>query len=180
MKRKNWLDVDMEGMRKVLERRGKQLAVYELVQNGWDEDVTKVNVALTRPENGRSELVVSDDSPEGFRDLTDSYTMFAESYKKADPQKRGAFNIGEKYVLSLCDEATITTTTGRVIFDENGRRRTGKVKRERGSEFRPLAASLDGWVGYGEEHLVRAARREVWFAGQGQSGTLALAKRVRE
>jgi hypothetical protein len=74
MKRKDWLDVDMEGMRKVLERRGKQLAIYELVQNGWDENVTKVEVTLARPENGRSELVVDDDSPEGFRDLTDSYT----------------------------------------------------------------------------------------------------------
>jgi hypothetical protein len=75
-------------------------------------------------------------SVEGFRDLTDSYTMFAESYKKADPEKRGAFNLGEKYVLALCDEARITTTTGRVTFDDNGRRRTGNVKRERGSEFR--------------------------------------------
>src|SRR3984957_15096987 len=101
MKRKNWLDVDMEGMRKVLERRGKQLAIYELVQNGWDEDVTKVEVTLTRPQNGSSELAVSDDSPEGFRDLTDAYTMFAESYKKTDPEKRGAFNVGEKYVLAL-------------------------------------------------------------------------------
>jgi hypothetical protein len=146
MKRKNWLDVDMEGLRKVLERRGKQLAIYELVQNGWDEDVTKVEITLARPENGRSELVVSDDSPEGFRDLTDSYTIFAESYKKANPEKRGAFNVGEKYVLALCDEATITTTTGRVTFDENGRRRTGTVKRERGSEFRgSMRLKLSEW-----------------------------------
>lgn len=134
--RRDWVDVDMDGLRKVLERRGKELALYELVQNAWDENVTKVEVTLTRPVNGRSELVVTDDSPEGFRDLTDSYTMFAESYKKADPEKRGAFNLGEKYVLALCDEAAITTTTGRVTFDGNGRRRTGSVNRERGSEFR--------------------------------------------
>lgn len=133
--RRDWVDVDMDGLKKILERRGKELAVYELVQNAWDENVTKVEVTLTRPVNGRSELVVTDDSPEGFRDLTDSYTMFAESYKKADPQKRGAFNLGEKYVLALCDEAAITTTTGRVSFDENGRHRSGK-KLERGSEFR--------------------------------------------
>jgi hypothetical protein len=133
--RRDWVDVDMDGLRKILERRGKELAVYELVQNAWDENVNKVEVTLTRPVNGRSELVVTDDSPEGFRDLTDSYTMFAESYKKADPDKRGAFNLGEKFVLALCDEAMITTTTGRVTFDENGRRRSGNVKRERGSEF---------------------------------------------
>ena len=28
---------------------------------------------------------VRDDPPNGFRDLTDSYTMYAESYKKANP-----------------------------------------------------------------------------------------------
>jgi hypothetical protein len=155
MRRKNWLDVDMEGMRKVLERRGKQLAIYELVQNGWDEDVTKVEVALTRPENGSLELVVSDDSQEGFRDLTDAYTMFAESPKKPDPQKRGAFNVGEKYVLALCHEASITTTTGRVTFDDSGRHRTGNVKRERGSEFRGLLRlKIEEW-----EAMCKAAMR---------------------
>ncbi|MGA3104748.1 MAG: hypothetical protein ABSD53_09725 [Terriglobales bacterium] len=167
MKRKNWLDVDMEGMRKVLERRGKQLAIYELVQNGWDENVTKVEVTLARPENGRSELVVSDDSPEGFRDLTDSYTMFAESYKKADPQKRGAFNIGEKYVLALCDEATITTTTGRVAFDENGRRRTGNVKRERGSEFRGfMRLKLSEWETMSESAMMLIPPVPTFFNGE--------------
>ena len=134
-KRKNWVTVDMDGLKKVLERRGKAFAIFELVQNAWDENVTKVEVTLTRPESGRSELTVADDSPEGFRDLTDSYTMFAESYKKADPEKRGAFNLGEKYVLALCETATITTTTGRVTFAEQGRRYTGKVTRKRGSEF---------------------------------------------
>jgi hypothetical protein len=101
-----------------------------------------VEVTLTRPMNGRSELVVTDDSPEGFRDLTDSYTMFAESYKKADPDKRGAFNLGEKFVLALCDEAMITTTTGRVTFDGSGRRRTGSVKQERGSD---VGVRIGGW-----------------------------------
>ncbi len=134
--KRDWIEVDIPGLRKVLERRGKQFVIYEMVQNAWDENVTKVEITFTRPERGESVLTVTDDSPEGFRDLTHSYRMFAESYKKSDPEKRGAFNLGEKYVLALCDEATITTTTGRVTFDENGRRRTGNVKRERGSEFR--------------------------------------------
>jgi hypothetical protein len=143
--RHDWVDVDMDGLRKILERRGKELAVYELVQNAWDENVTKVEVTLTRPERGKSVLTVTDDAPQGFRDLTDSYTMFAESYKKADPEKRGAFNLGEKYVLALCDEATITTTTGRVSFDGNGRHRSGK-KLERGSEFRgSMRLKIDEW-----------------------------------
>jgi len=40
--RRDWVDVDMDGLRKILERRGKELALYELVQNAWDENVTNV------------------------------------------------------------------------------------------------------------------------------------------
>jgi hypothetical protein len=46
--RRDWVDVDMDGLRKVLERSGKELALYELVQNAWDENVTKVEVTLRR------------------------------------------------------------------------------------------------------------------------------------
>jgi hypothetical protein len=146
MKRNEWFEVDILGLRKVLERRGKQFAIYELVQNAWDENVTKVEVSLTRPNGRRSVLTVTDDSQEGFRDLTESYRMFAESYKKSQPDKRGAFNLGEKYVLALCDEAFISTTTGRVTFDENGRHRTGNVKRERGTEFvGSLQLKIEEW-----------------------------------
>jgi hypothetical protein len=132
--RKNWIDVDLDGLRKLLDRRGKEFAIYELTQNAWDENITRVDIELTRPVHGWSELIVTDDSPEGFRDLTDSFTMYKESSKKASPQKRGAFNLGEKFVLALCDTAQITSTTGRVIFDDEGRMRS-RVKRAAGTEF---------------------------------------------
>ena len=134
--RKNWIDVDMDGLRKVLERRGKYLAIRELFQNSKDENVTRIDMKLTRPVNGQSTLTVTDDSPEGFRDLSDAYTMFGESYKKGDPTKSGAFNVGEKYVLALCTEAMISTTTGEVSFNGDGRTRTDKRKRMVGSEFK--------------------------------------------
>src|ERR1700730_6804451 len=109
-----WFEIDKEGLRKTLERRGKAFAVFELVQNAWDEDgTTEVSVTLTPPEHGKSVLTVTDDAPQGYRDLAESYTMFGESYKKADPEKRRRFDVGDKCVLALCDEASITTTTGR-------------------------------------------------------------------
>jgi len=142
---RNWIDVDLNGLRKLLERRGKEHAIYELVQNAWDENVTKVEVTLSRPVNGHSELVVMDDSPTGWYDLTHAYTMFAESSKKTDPGKRGCFNLGEKLVLALCDEAAITTTTGNVTFDKDGRH-SGRSKRETGSEFRGnLRLKIEEW-----------------------------------
>ena len=77
--RKGWVDVDLDGLRKVLERRGKEFAVFELVQNAWDEDITEVRVELSEPVSGWSELRVWDDSSDGFRNLSDAFTLDGES-----------------------------------------------------------------------------------------------------
>jgi hypothetical protein len=65
--------------------------------------------------------VVEDDAPEGFRDLRHAFTLFAESTKKANPEQRGRFNLGEKLVLAICDEVTVRTTKGGLRFDSKGR-----------------------------------------------------------
>ncbi len=130
-----WFSVDKEGLAKLLARKGKEFVVYELLQNAWDTDAKRVDVSLV-PINGRpmAALIVEDDDPEGFQDLTHAFTLFAESHKKGDPEKRGRFNIGEKLVLALCDIARIETTTGTVYFDKDGRHRS-LHKREHGSSF---------------------------------------------
>lgn len=141
--RRDWFDVDVDGLAKLLERRGKAFALFELVQNAYDEDCTRVLIDFKKIKHGLWGLVVTDDSPEGFSDLTHAFTMFAPSKKKADAEKRGMFNLGEKLVLALCSEATITTTTGQVIFEPGGRRQT-KVTRPSGSEFSGLLKISEG------------------------------------
>ncbi|MGA2849534.1 MAG: hypothetical protein ABSE46_11095 [Terracidiphilus sp.] len=134
-RRNNWIDVDMGGLRKLLARRGKEFAIYELVQNAWDEpNVTQVEVTLSRPLQGQSVLTVMDDAPEGFRDLSHAHTMYAESYKKSNPEQRGFLNLGEKLVLALCDSASIESTTGTVAFSSGGRTRSSK-RRAAGTQF---------------------------------------------
>jgi hypothetical protein len=146
MGRQNWLNVDMDGLRRLLERRGKQFALFELVANVWDESAAEVHASLTRPVQGVSELTVVDDSPEGFKDLTDAYTLFGDSYKKGYAEKRGRFNAGEKMVLALCDSATILTTTGMVTFSPAGREVTKRMRRKVGSEFKgQLRLKLHEW-----------------------------------
>src|SRR5260370_3127303 len=132
--RVGWLDVDLTGLRKLLARRGKEFMIYELVQNAWDENPTVVNISLPRPQHGMTRLVVTDDSPSGFKDLSHAFTLFAESYKKKNAGQRGAFNAGDKFVLALCEEANIVSTKGGIVFDSSGRRRTGK-RTAQGSEF---------------------------------------------
>jgi len=133
-----WFDVDKEGLAKILERRGgKAFIIYELLQNSWDEPgVTQVDATLIPvPNRPLARLVVMDDAPQGFSKLSDAFTLFAESKKKGDAQLRGRFNLGEKLVLACCEEATIDTTTGQVMFDANGQRTTNKRKIESGSIF---------------------------------------------
>src|SRR5882672_3291383 len=152
--RNTWITVDMDGLQRILARGGKEVLAYELVQNAWDERVSAVQVSLPRPQHGKTALTVSDDSPEGFRDLADAFTLFADSAKKANPEQRGAFNAGEKFVLAFCDQATIISTTGGIIFDHRGRRRT-RQRTERGSVFTAaLRLSISEW-----EHIGAAIRR---------------------
>jgi hypothetical protein len=140
MAKNEWFTVDKEGLAKLLERRGgKSFVVFELIQNGWDENSTRVDVILEPIENRAACLIkVTDDNPTGFSDLSHAFTLFAESKKKKDPEKRGRFNLGEKLVLACCEEAKIITTTGTVSFDKDGVRRMSslpKNKTENGSVF---------------------------------------------
>ena len=136
----SWLEVDIHGLRRTLERKGKAWAVFELVQNSWDTEATQVDVTLTRPKtiDGQSisTLICKDNDPDGYRNLDEAHTLFASSSKKADPTKRGRFNAGEKQVLAMCESAKVTSTTGQVIFSANGKRReTDEVKTEAGTIF---------------------------------------------
>lgn len=131
-----WFAVDKRGLGKLLERKGKQFILYELVQNAWDEMTKRVDITLKYLKAGSkiALLEVRDDNPSGFSNLSYAFTLFAESEKKANAEQRGRFNLGEKLVLALCEEATIMSTTGSVIFDKDGRHHSSK-KTATGSVF---------------------------------------------
>ena len=136
--KKQWFDVDKAGLGKQAEEHGKGRLIGELVQNALDEaGVTRIDISVELVA-GRplADLTVEDDSPEGFRDLADAYTLFAKSYKRDNPEQRGQFNFGEKLVLAVCEAASISTTKGTIIFDpDEGRIEKPRQKRERGSVF---------------------------------------------
>ena len=135
---KRWFEVDTNGLGKQAEEYSKGRLLAELIQNSLDEaGVTQIAVTLALvPGRPLADLMVEDDAPEGFRDLSHAYTLHAESYKRGNPEQRGRYNIGEKFVLAVCENATISTTTGTVVFDpEEGRIEQPRQKRERGSVF---------------------------------------------
>lgn len=137
----SWYDVDRGGLAKLLENRSRSFILYEVgCQNAWDEEgVTRVDIELEPvPGKAQARFTVSDDAPEGFQDLTHAWTLFAESYKKESPTKRGFMNLGEKLALALAVEAHIHTTTGGVRFNHDETRTTLRKKREAGSEVSML------------------------------------------
>lgn len=136
-----WFEVSKDGLAKLLERRGKSWILAELLQNAWDApEVTSVELELL-PIKGRplAELSILDNSPVGFTRLDHAFTIFGESEKKQDANLRGRFNLGEKLVLALCDQAVIETTTGTVSFTQgSGRQVFPRRRRDAGTRFRAI------------------------------------------
>lgn len=134
----NWFEVDRHGLAKLLDRAGRARVVMELVSNALDTDAKRIDVTLEPvPNLPYANLTVEDDDPNGFADLGHAFTLFAESTRKGDAEKRGRFNLGEKLALAICKSATIQTTTGAVVFNDDGRQvlRGRKHARDRGSSF---------------------------------------------
>lgn len=134
-----WFDAHKDGLRQIherlVERRGFGLIGAELYQNVRDTDATFCRFTIEKiPGKPRIMLKVEDDG-HGFHDLSHAWTLFAPSEKKHDPTKAGRFNLGEKVVLSFAHKASIATTTGTVIFDDEGRHEFPRRKTERGTIF---------------------------------------------
>jgi len=135
-KKHEWFVADPDGLRQILARKGKAFIIYELIQNAWDQNTTYVYVVLQKEKYKKTAiLIVEDDDPDGFMDLSHAYTLFGQSTKKHDPEKRGIFDIGEKLVIAFCEEAMIETTKGTIKFTKSNGRVQSRKKRPFGSRF---------------------------------------------
>lgn len=148
-----WFAIDRAGLGALLERKGKWFAILELLQNCWDEKgVTTVQVELVSLERGKARLWVTDNSDDGYADLTHAFTLFAPSTKLNEAEKRGRFNLGEKLVLALCDSAEIISTTGGFRFDDTGRH-TLRKRTTSGSTFKAVIRMTKAEVVEAIQHI---------------------------
>ncbi len=138
-KTQQWFSVDKQGLADLVAAKGKVFILHELLQNAWDCPAVREVEVIMVPVKGVPlvDLTVVDDDPDGFQDLAHAYTLFAPSEKKSDPGRRGRFNLGEKLVLSLCDSASISSTTGTVWFDRKGRHQS-RIQRAAGTSFKAV------------------------------------------
>ena len=122
-KARQWFSIDTDGFRSVAARRCKAFVLLELISNALDAPGTKcVDVKLQRVRStDLAEIVVEDDSPEGFLDMEHAYVLFKPSDKKGKAEARGRFAAGEKSAISLMERAVVNSTKGTVRFTERGR-----------------------------------------------------------
>ena len=122
-------------MQQIQNDKNKFFIIKELVSNSFDEDITVCNLWVNKTTQYQSYIDCIDNSKDGFRDLKDSYTMFAPSYKKSIVEKRGRFNVGEKFALAMFKYAHIKSTTGSVKFLDDGTRKRSSIRTIEGTEF---------------------------------------------
>ena len=173
MSKNNIFEVDIKGLRQLQEGKPKWFIPRELLQNAFDENITTCEIIL-RYKLGKAYITVTDDSPIGFRDLADAYTLFKDTYKRTDVKKRGRFNFGEKQVLCLSDFARIVTTTGGLEFDVlGGSRTTLRRKRDAGSEVhvvvRMTRDEFSECCDYAKDILVPQNVRTTLITDEGES-----------
>jgi len=132
--KKSIFEVDVAGFRELQEGKPKWMIVRELLANALDEEIT--NCLIKFSYGGRkATITVSDDSPEGFLDLADVFTLFKTTRKRSNPKVRGRFNLGEKQVICVADHFRVLSTKGGVEIDVlKGTRTMLRKKREAGSE----------------------------------------------
>ncbi len=135
MQKNNWFEIDKKGLQQVQSEKDKFFIIKELVSNSFDENITVCKFWVHKNTQHKSYISCLDNSKDGFRDLKDSYTMFAPSYKKGIVEKRGRFNVGEKFALAMFKYAHIKSTTGSVKFLDDGSRKRSSIRTVEGTEF---------------------------------------------
>tara|TARA_R110002012_G_scaffold64769_1_gene170235 strand:+ start:22649 stop:24115 length:1467 start_codon:yes stop_codon:yes gene_type:complete len=117
---KNWFNVSTQGLKVQCEEIGLKRLTAELIANSFDENsVSKIEVTIKK--FGEIFHIRVDDDGEGFKKISDAFTLFDDSGKRIDPTKRGRFNLGEKQWISLCKFAQIDSGKIRITFDDKGR-----------------------------------------------------------
>lgn len=126
--------VSDQGMRELQADREPWMLVKELIQNAWDESpcATQCEVTVTVGDYN-TQVVVTDDGP-GFAYLPDAWTLMGATPKRANPLKRGRFNMGDKEIIAAASKAIIETVGHTVAFlPMEGRRTVDPNNRTQGT-----------------------------------------------
>ena len=129
-------EVNTAGMRQLHADRQPEQLIKELVQNAFDEQTTRCTIRVDARDDGT--LVTVEDDGGGFNDITDAFTLMADTPKRMDPEKRGRFNLGDKEVISVSIWAQLQTVGWTVTFPPEGGRELRPNRRTQGTKVTAL------------------------------------------
>ena len=78
----NWFDVDKAGLAKLVASKPKAFIVFELLQNAWDQNVTRVDVTLEPVAGSRTAQITVVDDQVTFGDIpANSVVTSSDTFK---------------------------------------------------------------------------------------------------
>ena len=149
---KERFEVSTKGMRELQSGREPWQLAKELISNVWDETAKICEVHLTNITPRRAKFTVTDDGG-GFINLNDAWTLMGHTDKRADPNKRGRFNIGEKEILSVAIDATIKTSGKIIRFPKSG----GRIVRN--SDNNAHGTTVECTVPWGSRQVINTIQK---------------------
>lgn len=149
---KTRFEVSTEGMKELQEGREPWQLAKELVSNSWDEKATRCVVNLRSETAMTAYISVYDDGP-GFADIADAWTLMKHTGKRLNPEVRGRFNIGEKEILAVAQEARITTAGKVIDFPKGGGRHVRKDPKDMKGTL------VEVWITWGTKQVKEVATK---------------------
>ena len=119
------------GMAQLHSGRRPDHLIKELIQNAFDENPSIYSVTVSTDEEGV--LITASDNGRGFSDISNTYTLMAETPKRMDPNTRGRSNLGDKEVISVSLWCRIETVGWTVDFPREGGRSVHPNQQLRGA-----------------------------------------------
>ncbi len=131
-------EVDTEGFKTQMTEKKLWSLIGEIITNSFDEEAVKRIDCNIGYHQGRIRVMILDDG-EGFRDITEAFTLYMDSYKRVNPEQSGRFNLGEKEFFAVAETATIRTRDNEIYFVDD-KRIMKKISHVKGTE---ISASFD-------------------------------------
>lgn len=137
----NRFEIDDEGFKQQMKEINPFRLCLDMVQNCVDEkSVTNFSfdIAKTVKHGGCWKVKIKDDG-NGFMRISDTFTLFGDSYKRSSPEYNGMFNAGEKQFIAPSIEAEVLTQDQKIVFPSTGgRSETTLPKKHKGTEVTAL------------------------------------------
>lgn len=134
----NRFEIDDAGFKQQMKEIKPFRLCLDMVQNCVDEK-SVTNFSFHIEKIGEHWMVKIKDDGNGFMRISDTFTLFGDSYKRSSPELNGMFNAGEKQFIAPSIKAEVLTKDQKILFPSTGGRiETTLPNQHKGTEVTAL------------------------------------------